>query len=186
MTLRLLVVCTANQCRSPLGEVLARRRLDLAGIEAEVRSAGTQAIAGVPATDLTVKAARRLDLDLSGHASRPVDAELLEWADVVVTMERHHVIELVTQHDAPLATTFTLPELAALVAAGEPREDDETVAAWLARIAAERSVASVMGGGSPAGEIDDPTGGSLRKHRDAAQRIDEALGTIVGGLGAGG
>jgi len=38
-----LVVCTGNLCRSPLAEALLRRRLQEAGLDADVASAGTAA-----------------------------------------------------------------------------------------------------------------------------------------------
>ena len=37
---RIVVVCTGNICRSPMGEVVLRDRLDAAGIEADVVSSG--------------------------------------------------------------------------------------------------------------------------------------------------
>ncbi|RME50242.1 MAG: low molecular weight phosphotyrosine protein phosphatase [Caldilineae bacterium] len=84
-----LVVCTANQCRSPVAEALLRRYLGEIAPDKEwqVASAGTWARAGVPADATMTTVAAEWDLDLSGHRSQPVSAALLEWADLVLTME---------------------------------------------------------------------------------------------------
>ena len=59
---RLLFVCTANKLRSPTAEAICR---SVAGIEA--RSAGTHAESGQLLT-----------------------GDLIEWADIVIVMERQH------------------------------------------------------------------------------------------------
>ncbi len=88
---RLLVVCTGNTCRSPMGEALLRRMLEEAGIEAEVRSAGTHAARGWPAHPLASAVAREAGLELSSHRSQPLSREVLSWADTVLCMSRGHV-----------------------------------------------------------------------------------------------
>lgn len=56
----------------------------------EVRSAGTWAADGAPATKDAVAVMAERGLDLAGHRSRAVTAELVAWADVVVTMTASH------------------------------------------------------------------------------------------------
>ena len=96
--LRLLFVCTANQCRSPLGEVIARGELAVRGVDALIGSAGTHAVDGAPATDQTQMVAKEYRADLSGHLSRPVTRELVSAADLVLCMEPAHVIDIVGLH----------------------------------------------------------------------------------------
>lgn len=176
--LRLLVVCTANQCRSPLGEVIARDLMAKHAVTAEVLSAGTRAIVGAPATDGAIITARKLGLDLSEHVSHPVSAGLIAGSDLTVVMERQHVLDLMAEHDAPLSSTFTLPELATLVAEHGQRRHDEPIAAWIERLGARRGAAAVLA----AGEIPDPIGLPLRKYKAAAKAITAALTPIVDGL----
>ena len=42
----LTVICTANICRSPMGQVILQSKAREAGLEVEVRSAGVQALVG--------------------------------------------------------------------------------------------------------------------------------------------
>jgi protein-tyrosine-phosphatase len=106
----ILFVCTGNTCRSPLAEVLAREGAARCGLgQVEVASAGTFAVEGQPASALAVKAASRRGLDLSGHRSRPLTAELIQGADMVVAMTPAHleaVVHLAPGAGAALATQF--------------------------------------------------------------------------------
>jgi len=94
-----IVVCTANICRSPMGEKLLRHAL---AAEPEplrslkVVSAGIAAARGQPATDNSVAALKKVGIDLSGHASQPLTQELLDRALAVFCMTESHrsMIEL--------------------------------------------------------------------------------------------
>lgn len=90
---RLLFVCTGNTCRSPLAEALARAIARERGWKnLEVRSAGVAAAPGGPASRGAVRAARRHGLDLTGHESRGLDLDLVEWADLILVMSPHHAL----------------------------------------------------------------------------------------------
>lgn len=175
--LRVLVVCTANQCRSPMGEVIARDLGHRQNAQVEVRSAGTRSIVGAPATDRAVKAMRRRGLDLSNHLSQPVAPALLENADLVIAMERLHVIELVDQHGADWQKTFTLLELADRLAGTATQASD--LDDWLESLRTGRTPLQTLS----SRDIDDPTGGSLRQHTKSATLIASALETILREVG---
>lgn len=77
-----LFVCTGNTCRSPLAEALARRLDGALGCA----SAGLATQPGMPATPEALRAGEEHGVDLAPHRSRPLDAGLLAWADLVLTM----------------------------------------------------------------------------------------------------
>jgi protein-tyrosine-phosphatase len=83
--MRVLFVCTGNICRSPFAEAVARDE----GLEVE--SAGLQAFPGGGPTNDAIAVAREFGYDLSSHRARPVTAEMLDRADVVVGMTAAHV-----------------------------------------------------------------------------------------------
>jgi protein-tyrosine-phosphatase len=88
-----LVVCTANICRSPMGAALLRHALSAAPAplrSLEVRSAGVAAHLGDPATDYGVAALKKVGIDLSGHRSQPITQELLGGAVAVLVMTESH------------------------------------------------------------------------------------------------
>jgi protein-tyrosine-phosphatase len=89
----ILVVCTANICRSPMAAALLRHALaaqpePLRSIP--VVSAGVAARGGEPATEHSVTTLRKVGLDLSRHRSQPVSPELLDRALLVLVMTESH------------------------------------------------------------------------------------------------
>jgi protein-tyrosine-phosphatase len=86
-TYNLLFVCSGNTCRSPLARAIAEHMLQAKGWpNVRVESAGTAAVNGAPATEHAAAVAVEHGLDLSSHESRELTAELLDWADLVLTM----------------------------------------------------------------------------------------------------
>ncbi|MCX7732419.1 MAG: low molecular weight protein arginine phosphatase [candidate division WOR-3 bacterium] len=86
--LNILVVCTGNSCRSPLAAAMLRH--ELAGFPVRVESAGTAAVTGGSASPSAQQVAAEMGLELGGHRAKTVDPGLLEWADLILVMERRH------------------------------------------------------------------------------------------------
>ena len=85
------MVCTGNICRSPLAAALLERALAGRGSEGlAVSSAGTGAWDGAPVSEGAYLVGLERGLDLSGHRARLLTRELVESADLVLTMARHH------------------------------------------------------------------------------------------------
>jgi protein-tyrosine-phosphatase len=90
-TTNILLICTGNICRSPLAAALLQRALAERGIEGmNVSSAGTGAWDGAPVSEGAYLVGLERGLDLSAHRARLVTRELVEAADLVLTMARHH------------------------------------------------------------------------------------------------
>src|SRR5438309_8964274 len=90
MTQHVLFVCTGNICRSPLAAALLERALKERGLDVNVTSAGTGAWDGAPASEGAYLVGLERGLDLSGHRARLLTRELVEQADLILTMARHH------------------------------------------------------------------------------------------------
>jgi protein-tyrosine-phosphatase len=95
----LLVICTANICRSPMAEgllahALAAQPEPLKSLK--VISAGLAARAGEPVSANSVTALKKVGLDISGHRARPLTQRMLDDALAVFCMTRSHtgLIEL--------------------------------------------------------------------------------------------
>jgi len=105
----ILVVCTANQCRSPLAAALLRRALARRNLVHTVLSGGLLE-GGEPSPELLVETGRLHGIDLSEHRSRQLSPELLDGADLVLCMTRLHVRDVAVLRPAVWPRAFTLLE----------------------------------------------------------------------------
>lgn len=79
----ILVVCTGNICRSPLGERLLQQHLPTLSIA----SAGTRGLAGQPADCHASQIAARHGLSLANHVARPLTVAMMREYDLILAME---------------------------------------------------------------------------------------------------
>ena len=90
---RILFVCTANRCRSPMAERLFKKILHSRGQlpgDWLVISAGAWAEDGIPPDDKLVATMAAFDIDVRDHRSRMLDAAIIANQDLVLVMENHH------------------------------------------------------------------------------------------------
>lgn len=103
--MNILFVCTGNTCRSPMAEAVLRDRYP----EAEVKSAGVHAGLGMDASGNAIKALEEKAIAIN-HESSPVTEELLNWADLILTMTTGHKRLLIIQYPDFQEKYFTLKE----------------------------------------------------------------------------
>jgi protein-tyrosine-phosphatase len=109
----ILVVCTANICRSPVGEVVLRDRLNKQGLtDWKVASAGTWAEPDRNAAAFSRQLMAAQGFDLEGHRSRMVSEENLAAADLVLVMETGHAEALRAEFPQYANKVYLLSEMA--------------------------------------------------------------------------
>ncbi|MEC7500689.1 MAG: L-threonylcarbamoyladenylate synthase [Planctomycetota bacterium] len=144
----ILIVCTGNTCRSPMGEVIGRRllaekigcadnQIDEHGVV--ISSAGIAAMAGGQASPQGIEVMQKVDLDLTGHSAQPVSEQMVRHADLILTMTRGHREALLSQWPEAASRTEVL------------RLDGKDVA--------------------------DPIGGSVAEYQRCAEQIRKDLAT---------
>jgi len=174
-----LLLCTANQCRSPMAAALLRHHLGAAAHDVQVSSAGVLP-GGRPATAHAQATMADRSLDLSDHESRHLERPLIDEADLVIGMAREHVREVAVLAPDALSRTFTLKELVRAATAVGPRRVDESMAEWLARVGAGRRRESLVGiGHDEAYDIADPVGRGRRDYDATADELDHLLALLV-------
>ncbi len=160
-----------------MAQVLLQHRLDASGIEAHVHSAG-ELRGGVPASPGSVRAMAARGLDLDQHRSRALSAELLRGADLVVTMARRHVREAVLACPEAWPRTFTLKELVRRGGEVGPRRKDQSLAAWLAEVGADRRPSDLLGD-TTTDDVADPIGSPDHAYERTAAELSELIDRLV-------
>lgn len=188
--MRILFVCTGNTCRSPMAEGIFRKLARERGIDAEVASAGVAAVAGLPIS----RHAEGVLKDRGIHeqiTSTPLHAELIEWADLILTLTAGHKQQAITAFPEKADKIYTLKEYV---------EDDEIVLAEqaeLSRLIADLELSRALGQAldeakeqrirellqrMPRYDISDPFGGSRKEYDLTAQEISTALEKLIAKL----
>ena len=175
--IEIVVLCTANQCRSPMAEVLLRARLADLGVQAVVTSAG-ELPGGAPASPGSVRAMSARGLDLVDHQSTQVSGHQLARADLIVAMARRHLRHAVTLMPSAFGRTFTLKELVRRGTEVGPRRPGEPIRDWLAEVHGDRSASSLLGD-DPRDDVEDPIGGPQHLYETTASEIADLIDRVV-------
>ncbi|MCZ2804106.1 hypothetical protein O2W18_03220 [Modestobacter sp. VKM Ac-2983] len=176
-----LLVCTANICRSPAAEALLRVGL-AAATDVEVASAGLTARVG---SAIAPEMARTLPVPVTGFQARQVTPEVVRGSDLVLTMTREQRAQLVALVPAAVRRTFTLKEFTALtvLAAGRGRVTGASTRQRLHAGTTEAPRFRSARAAGPDDDIADPYGGRPADYARATREIEQAVATLVSVVG---
>lgn len=176
----ILVVCTANLCRSPMLEALVRDRLAESPAAWTVGSAGTHAADGRPVHPLTAQALFEHGIALPDTwRSRRLDAAIVERSDLVLTATREHRSDVVRTDPRASGRTFTARQFLRLLTTPDAAapDSDHVVAhagdALLDAALAARGLGSA--GPAAADDIPDPVGRPYPVFRALAAELADEL-----------
>lgn len=177
-----LMVCYANQCRSPMMEAIMRSYL---GWEPpsqwSVSSAGTNASVGTSTHPLALRAVHEQGIPIQSSGTHQVTPAMLASVDLVLTAERDHRAVVARMYPPAVQYTFTLRQLARLCSAARTVTNKRAVndVADLMQLA---SIGRPLVQPVPTEEddIEDPMGSDLSVFRQTAQLIASSVRDILG------
>jgi protein-tyrosine phosphatase len=178
------VVCSANECRSPIVEHLLRRSVNAIGLPWQIRSAGTVARNGRPMNHRAAQilAARGITV-ASDWATHRLSERTIEDADLILTAEVGHRSTVVQMTSTAIPRTFPLLQFARMASRVDPitPSDGETAGPELLRQAlAKRHLLQPVE--PDVIEMVDPIGGRTRAFRRCADTALTAVDTIMAPL----
>jgi protein arginine phosphatase len=159
----ILFVCTGNTCRSPMAEYLLKEKEPG---RYTVQSAGLAAFPGSDASPEVIRLLSERGLDVS-HESQTVTPELMDWADIVLTMTEAHRQALLVQYPQYGGQIHTLKTYVQERLFADGKEDEK----HQPHTAADISIDGV----SPGPNISDPIGGSMEVYRETLNELDILL-----------
>lgn len=160
---RILFVCTANICRSPAAEYLARHFVTEQ--EFMFRSAGFM-YDGRPITDKMAEAISKFGVeDAHRHSSHIVDPDTMAAAELILTMESRHLRDLTVKDRSVFDKTIPFKQAASLL--DRPMSLDEFL------VAIEDREASAYF--DDRWDVEDPYKRSTKKYREASEEIKDLV-----------
>lgn len=188
-----LVVCTANVCRSPLAEMLLR--LGLAReLELRIESAGTHARDGDHACTLVARrqSGAQWAQQAQAHEARMVSSDLLDRSGLILAASSDIRSEIVRLNPEVRDRTFTFREAAHRGAQFDPGSHTRpagVVGAYAAHLDRARSTMAPVpstrglwrrsGSNDEAISIADGHRAGARLHRRALKEVSDAVGEVV-------
>lgn len=110
---QILVVCTGNICRSPVGAALLKECLDQKGLtDWSVTSAGTWAQVERGPSQFSMEIMAEQGLDIQDHLAEMIELSHMQEADLVLCMESGHVEALKAEFPDERDKVFLISEMA--------------------------------------------------------------------------
>lgn len=108
----ILFVCTGNTCRSSMAEGLFKKLIseDMELKDIKVVSAGTGVFYSGGATEQAIEAVREMGVDIRGHKAKQITNELINEADLILTMTMAHKLRILNINPEAKNKVFTLKE----------------------------------------------------------------------------
>jgi protein-tyrosine-phosphatase len=120
--MHILFVCTGNTCRSPMAAFLTRARVEQRQLGWTVDSAGLFVEPGASIAASAQAALADLGITADGHSAQPVTRDLIDEADIVLSMTAAHAEQLRRQFPDAASKIY---EFARYVVTGESTGADE-------------------------------------------------------------
>lgn len=171
---RVLFICTANICRSPTAELLARSRFGES--ELVFRSAGFLDVADSCPSEL-VTVLRSRNIDATGHRSYQLDEASVHAAELLLTMEGSHVQKATMLAPDAFPKIVPLKEAAAVME--RQPEQRLTVDEFVERLNINRDPRQYLGTGW---DVADPYGRRAKAYRRAVDEIEQLVSVAIGRL----
>ena len=180
--LRILAVCTANQCRSPMFEFLVRSAVQERGLNWSVGSCGTRAATGVHMHPNTDRYLRSQGLQLEGWRTRRLTDDLLDSSHLILTATRQHRSAILEARPDLLDRTFPILQFASLAeacrASGLWRPEEQLDPEAL--VAAVRAVRGATQVAANRLDLGDPVGRPYRRFQHCGKTLAQAISQMLG------
>jgi len=156
----ILFVCTGNTCRSSMAEGIMKDLLKDEDII--IKSAGADVFFSEPANQKAIDVMSKMGIDIRNHISQILTEELIEEADLILTMTHYHTDNVIRKYAKAIEKTFTLKEYLSLLLEKKGRTQDPDYQLNIDQM-----------------NLADPYGQSIGVYRETAKEIKRILEKIL-------
>lgn len=110
--MNILFICTGNTCRSPMAEGILRELAKEKGLDIKVKSAGLVATEDGDISRDAISTLKDIGIDISDIRSKSVNEDLIQEADLILTMSQRHKGNLTLKYPYIREKVFLLNEYA--------------------------------------------------------------------------
>ncbi len=180
---RVLAICTANHCRSPMCAALLNRACDERfgpDHDWQIGSAGTNVPGPIQTHRYSVAALAELGVTAPDRTSRQMTPAILADADLILASTRVHRSAVITMLPAAVNRSFTVLQLARLAGVMDPlraSRSDDLGRQLLSGIPAARARLEPIEAGVD--DLPDPIGQPMATFRSCALTLSGALSRIL-------
>lgn len=169
-----LVVCTGNICRSPVGEALLAHQL--APVDIIVSSAGTRAMEGSPPAPETLDYIQNaLGIDAQGEGTQ-LTKEAAGAADLILAMTEDQRAWVTRLAPRTVRRTYTMLEFSRVLAELDQRASYRTLSELVRACAPQRRKANSLGA---INDIADPYGRPPEVYATSFAEVEQASREIA-------
>jgi len=188
MSHKVLFVCTGNTCRSPMAEALFRHMANERGLDVEVKSAGVAAFDGQAISAHAKNVLTQRGVDVQDFRSTSLDEDLVNWADLILTMTSQHKRMLLEAFPSAVDKTYALKEYADTDGETEKlhAERESLIAELQIQMSLDQPIGqelqtklAALEQKLPRLDISDPIGGDLSLYEQTASEIEAALRVVL-------
>lgn len=182
-----LIVCTANVCRSPMAEYMLRDAVERRWGSPSAWAIGSAGVHAQSGLEMHPRARRVLaprGLDAAEFRSREVSYRVIEEANLILTAERAHRAAVVTLMPAAVHRTFTLRQFARMTAVVPPLDagPNPTMLGQQLVTAAVSARSRLQPLAAGEEDVSDPIGHRARRFRRCADELSLLISTIMAPL----
>lgn len=109
--MEILFVCTGNTCRSPMAEGILKEFSRRNNLAIKPQSAGIFGIDG-PICENSIIALEKFGLDISDYKSKPINSNMVENADLILTMSISQKEHILSHYPNSVGKVYGLKEYA--------------------------------------------------------------------------
>ena len=173
--MRVLFVCTANICRSPMASALFAKSVHANGVTGAMSASAGFLEGGRPVHESVHRLMSERGVDVSRKKSQQLSQDLVDKSDLILTMTSEHARGVVSRFPRAIGDVYTFRHFGTLVT---PRSPEMSTRDWLDHLHLSNRRAYL--GDDDVLDVPDPIGHEHNVFVELAAELENSINWIMG------